>query len=165
MINLIRRSYPCPFSIVIKQYSAQVKDKGVMSSIVKRALILLPERFTVCKLPCEKVVLSNLKAPFFLSSSNGEITLLTETDRIPHTSVVREDGWRALRIEGEISFEEFGVLFRLLQPFAKNNISVLVQSTHSTDYVFFKEHLLPIVKKVVGPKYKIIDNVSSNSNA
>lgn len=50
-----------------------------------------------------------------------------------------ERGYRALRVEGTLSFEATGVLASLASPLADAGIPIFVLSTFDTDYVFVKE--------------------------
>lgn len=163
MIIPICRTCLYLFTINTKRYHVQIKNSEIITDVAKRSLRLLPEEFSVSKLPHENMAFSNLKDPFFLSSSHGEVTLITETNRTPKVPD-REDGWRAIRIEGAIPFDESGVLFKLLKPFADKGVSVLAIATHSTDYVFFKENALSEVKKALSSKYHLIESSSVTTN-
>ena len=50
-----------------------------------------------------------------------------------------EDGWRALKLEGPIPFEEIGVLSALSGSLAAAGLSVFAISTFDTDYILVKE--------------------------
>jgi hypothetical protein len=50
-----------------------------------------------------------------------------------------EDGWRALKLEGPIPFEEIGVLSALSGTLAGAGLSVFAISTFDTDYILVKE--------------------------
>jgi hypothetical protein len=50
-----------------------------------------------------------------------------------------EDGWRALKLEGPIPFEEIGVLSALAGSLAAAGLSVFALSTFDTDYILVKE--------------------------
>jgi hypothetical protein len=51
-----------------------------------------------------------------------------------------ENGWRALKLEGPIPFEEIGVLSALSGTLAREGLSLFAISTFDTDYVLVKEH-------------------------
>ena len=51
-----------------------------------------------------------------------------------------EDGWRALKLEGPIPFQEVGVLSALSGTLAREGLSLFAISTFDTDYVLVKEH-------------------------
>lgn len=46
--------------------------------------------------------------------------------------------WRCLKIEGSLDFAVAGILVKVLNPLAINNISVLVSSSFDTDYIYIK---------------------------
>jgi uncharacterized protein len=50
-----------------------------------------------------------------------------------------EEGWRALKLEGPIPFEEVGVLSALSGSLAGAGLSVFAISTFDTDYILVKE--------------------------
>jgi hypothetical protein len=50
-----------------------------------------------------------------------------------------EDGWKALKLEGPIPFEEVGVLSGLAGTLAGAGLSLFAVSTFDTDYVLVKE--------------------------
>ena len=50
-----------------------------------------------------------------------------------------EEGWRALKLEGPIPFEEVGVLSALSGTLAGAGLSVFAISTFDTDYILVKE--------------------------
>ena len=50
-----------------------------------------------------------------------------------------EDGWRAVKLEGPIPFEEIGVLSALSGSLAAAGLSVFAISTFDTDYILVKE--------------------------
>lgn len=50
-----------------------------------------------------------------------------------------EDGWKALKLEGPIPFEEVGVLSALAGALAGAGLSLFALSTFDTDYILVKE--------------------------
>ena len=98
---------------------------------------LLPEKFTICRLPTDAAL------PAW--AVRGMLTSLTRTaDELsiicPETSVPAdlnaERGWRCLKLKGPISFSETGVLTAFVQPLSEHAIPIFVLSTHDTHYVF-----------------------------
>ena len=62
-----------------------------------------------------------------------------------------EDGWRALKLEGPIPFEEIGVLSALSGALAGAGLSLFAISTFDTDYILVKEaHLAAAVDALRG---------------
>ena len=66
-------------------------------------LHVIEENFTVCKLEdCSGV---DLNTPWcFFSRTDEEISLVCPTARVPGNTLVREDGWRAFRVQGVLDF-------------------------------------------------------------
>jgi hypothetical protein len=56
--------------------------------------------------------------------------------------VLKQDGWRALQVEGPLDFSLTGVLASLTEPLAKEGISVFAISTYDTDFLLVKEEQL-----------------------
>jgi len=54
-----------------------------------------------------------------------------------------ERGWRWVRLEAEMGFEEVGVMAALLDPLREAGVSILALSTFSTDHILVKETDIP----------------------
>jgi len=101
-------------------------------------LKILPDAFTVCKLPIETEF--DTKAPFcFLSRTDEECSLVCPTGLAPSCTIAREDGWKAFRIEGVLDFGLVGILARIASVLAENGIPIFALSTYNTDYLLIKE--------------------------
>ena len=61
---------------------------------------------------------------------------------MPEDVEKREDGWRALRVEGTLAFSLVGVLSGITAVLAAAGVSVFCVSTFDTDYVLVKETML-----------------------
>jgi uncharacterized protein len=77
----------------------------------------------------------------FIARDGNEISLLAESG-ILTSFLKKEDGWVGLELVGELPFDVYGVLHRLLTPLAEDKIPVLVQSMYLTDYIFLKRENL-----------------------
>jgi uncharacterized protein len=105
-------------------------------------LEVLPQAFTVCK-PTEPTEI-NLFVPFcFFSRTDTEVSLVCPTQAAPARTLAREDGWRALRVQGSMAFSLVGVLAELTGILAWRGIPVFAVSTFDTDYLLVKEERLP----------------------
>jgi hypothetical protein len=68
------------------------------------------------------------------------VARLTETGKQDLIQLEGEDTWRAVQVaEGDLGFSGTGVVEKLSTPLANAGISVMYQSTFSTDFVFIKE--------------------------
>lgn len=101
-------------------------------------LSILPQGFSVCKVDTLEGV--DLGRPFlFLARTDDELSLVCETAVVPEGTLVREDGWRALKIIGPLDFGMVGVIARISGLLAEAKISLFVVSTYDTDYVLIKD--------------------------
>ena len=97
-------------------------------------LLILREEFSICKLTGAEGV--ELTVPFtFLSVTDDEISLVCPTAVVPANTVNAHDGWRALKIDGNLDFNMVGVVSRLSALLAESGISVFIVSTYNTDYI------------------------------
>ena len=101
-------------------------------------LHVIDENFTVCKLEdCSGV---DPNTPWcFLSRTDEEISLVCPTGRVPANTLVREDGWRAFRVQGVLDFSLIGILAQISGILAEGKISLFAVSTYNTDYILIKE--------------------------
>ncbi len=94
--------------------------------------------FTVCKLMDLSTV--NYEAEYcFMGNAENECSLVCRTVDVPRNIVERDDGWRALRIEGVLDLSLIGVLAQIATLLAEAKISIFVVSTFNTDYIFVKK--------------------------
>lgn len=114
---------------------------------------ILPEMFTVCRLSdCTNV---DLSVPYtFVACTDEENSLVCPSERVPGNILVREDGWRCLRIAGTLDFSLVGILARIAQNLAEAGIPIFAVSTYNTDYILLKaEKLQDAVKALSAAGY------------
>ena len=98
----------------------------------------LPHALTVCRLADASEI--DLKNDFyFLARTDEEVSLVCRTEDAPANTDVRDDGWRAFRIEGVLDFSLIGILSRISAILAENKIGIFAVSTYNTDYILVKE--------------------------
>lgn len=98
----------------------------------------IPGRFSICKVTDYSQV--NLDSAYcFTSRTDQEKSLVCLTRDVPGNAEVRDDGWRAFRIEGTLDFSLVGILSKLTTPLAEQSIGIFAISTYNTDYVLVKE--------------------------
>ena len=79
-------------------------------------------------------------APFcFAARTDEECSLVCPEENAPANAIRRDDGWRAMRIEGVLDFSLIGILSRIAGLLAQNEIPVFVVSTYNTDYILVKQ--------------------------
>lgn len=106
-------------------------------------LLILPERYAVCRLPAE--------ADFPEWARPGDLLALLRTrdeltvvcaERYAPPEARAERGWRALQVQGRLDFALVGVLASIAVPLARADVSLFALSTFDTDYVLVKENSL-----------------------
>ncbi len=122
------------------------------------ALIIEPlgPVFSVCKVA--DYTGADLDAPFiFTGCTDGEKSLVCPADRVPGNALAREDGWKAFRIRGELSFDLVGILAGISGVLASAGIGIFAVSTFNTDYIFTKEaDFDPALSALEGAGYRIM---------
>ena len=109
---------------------------------VRRRLLVLEGRFAVCRLAPDAPWPPSLPGPLVsVTRSADELSIVCPSAHAPRGARV-EDGWRALKLQGPIPFEEIGVLSLLAAALAGAGLSVFALSTFDTDYVLVKEAFL-----------------------
>ena len=104
--------------------------------------------FSVCKVRDLSEV--NLNDKFvFLSKTDEELSLVCLTKAVPHNTLQRDDGWKALRIQGELDFSLVGLLAQIATILAAQQISIFAISTYNTDYILVKEQNCAAAVKVL----------------
>ena len=100
-------------------------------------LQVLELTFAVVRLP------ANAGLPWWAANSEGflsftrtpsETSIVCDQRRLPD-GVQAERDFRALGVEGPLSFSAVGVLASIAQPLAQAGVSIFVISTFDTDYV------------------------------
>lgn len=109
-------------------------------------LDLLPEDYTVCRLPAGAAVPSLLtadpddKSLLSVTWTTDEISVICRADRAPDGTAV-ETPWRCLRVAGPLGLALTGILNSLTGPLAEARVNIFAFSTFDTDYV-----LVPAVR-------------------
>ena len=115
----------------------------------------LPYAFTVCRLADASEI--DLKNDFyFLARTDEELSLVCRTEDAPANTAVRDDGWRAFRIEGVLDFSLIGILSRISAILAENEIGIFAVSTYNTDYILVKEENFSRALRALGEKGYLI---------
>ena len=93
--------------------------------------------FSVCKVEDFSGV--DLEAPYcFIGKTDEERSLVCLTSDVPANTLEREDGWRAMGIEGVLDFSLVGILSKITGVLADRGIGIFAVSTYNTDYVLVK---------------------------
>lgn len=93
--------------------------------------------FTVCKVKDYQKI--DIEKPFvFTGATNRERSLVCPTRDAPVDAPSREDGWRMLRVGGQLDFSLVGILADLAGTLAKERIPLFALSTFDTDHLLIK---------------------------
>jgi hypothetical protein len=106
-------------------------------------LVLLADVYAVCRLDPEAGPQSWAGRGELVSVTRTprETSIVCPQERVPG-GVVREGGFRALRIQGPLDFALTGILDSLLHPLAEEKIAVFAISTYDTDYILVRDEAL-----------------------
>lgn len=74
----------------------------------------------------------------FLAKTDQENSLVCPTEDLPENVLIKEDGWKAFRIQGVLDFSLIGILADISSLLAEHKIGIFVISTYNTDYVLTK---------------------------
>jgi hypothetical protein len=100
---------------------------------------VLGGRFAVCRLPADAPWPAPGPGAFVSATRTAEeLSIVCASAEAPAGARV-EDGWRALKLEGPIPFEETGVMAGLAGALAGAGLSLFALSTFDTDYLLVKE--------------------------
>lgn len=99
-------------------------------------LEMLPCEFSVLKYPgCVPIPEAGI---WFAARTMDEASLVCETDFVPQGCCAREDGWRGLRVAGQLEFSLVGILAGIANTLFAAGVSVFCISTYDTDYILVK---------------------------
>ena len=115
------------------------------------------QEFSVCQV--EDYSLVNLDSEYiFIGKTDEEKSLVCITSEVPSNVIQRDDGWKALRIEGVLDFSLIGILSKIATILADNNIPIFAVSTYNTDYLLIKEEKHEMALKALkNAGYKIVE--------
>ena len=111
-------------------------------------LHILSDAFSVCQIE------QHSEIPFdeefvFVGKTDEEISLVCRTQAVPARALNREDGWRAMKIQGVLDFGLVGILSGITTILTQNQISVFAVSTYNTDYILVKDTSLALAQKAL----------------
>jgi len=112
-------------------------------SRLKKILLLQSDTLSICRLDGNAPLPEwALTGKFYsITRTAEELSVVCPQNQVP-PGVLKQDGWRALQVEGPLDFSLTGVLASLTEPLAKEGISVFAISTYDTDFLLVKEEQL-----------------------
>ena len=120
-------------------------------------LQIIEGKFSVCKVENLRAV--NFNVPWlFVGKTDAEISVVCLTADVPHATLAREDGWRALRVAEPMDFGLTGVLAGISTVLAQAGISIFAVSTFDTDYILIKGENLSLAQSALEAGGYTIEN-------
>ena len=115
------------------------------------------QEFSVCQV--EDYSFVDLDSEYsFIGKTDEEKALVCITSEIPPNVIQRDDGWKALRIQGVLEFSLIGILSKIAAILADHSIPIFAVSTYNTDYLLTKkENYEKVIKALKNAGYKIIE--------
>lgn len=88
---------------------------------------------------------------FSITRTDEELSIVCPTGSIMQEESIqaREDGWKAIKVEGILDFSLTGILSSLAGPLAENKVSIFALSTYNTDYLMVKRVDLEKAREVL----------------
>lgn len=74
----------------------------------------------------------------FVGRTLEEQSLVCLTDQVPANVIKRDDGWKAMKIQGVLDFFLIGILSKIATILAECEIGIFAVSTYNTDYILTK---------------------------
>ena len=97
-------------------------------------LKIIEEEFCICQVADYGTV--DFSAPYvFIGSTDEEKSLVCPIRFVPENTLVRDDGWRALRFEETLEFSLIGIIARISKVLADGKVGIFAISTFNTDYI------------------------------
>ena len=123
-------------------------------------LSVLPEEFTVCKLPDGERFPEGKWC--FTGVTQEERSLVCPTRLVQARTTAREDGWRSFYVnEGALDFGLIGILADISHVLAEARVGIFVISTFITDYIFVKgDQLNAAVTALKAADYTFVEHKS-----
>jgi hypothetical protein len=119
--------------------------RGIRRGMVKlkKKLLLWSETLTICRLERNAPIPEWAMTGWFssITRTTEELSVVCAQDQVP-PGIQKQEGWKALQVEGPLDFSLTGVLASLTEPLAKEGISVFAVSTYDTDYLLVKQEQL-----------------------
>lgn len=100
-------------------------------------LRLIPDLFGILKLVPPQAFPHWLASAdlFFVAQTEDEYSIMCPQQHIP-SDIPYDADWRCFRVDGDLAFDEVGVVARVSKPLADQGLSLFLVSTHDRDYVF-----------------------------
>jgi hypothetical protein len=101
----------------------------------------LPGKYTIVQLAPDSPLpewVSNASGMTSITRTPTEVSIVIGEEFVPDDVEVADSGWVALRIAGVLDFSQSGILSKLIEPLAAEEISIFAISTYETDILLTK---------------------------
>ena len=109
---------------------------------------ILPDEYTVCQISNPSDICFDDEF-VFVGKTDDELSLVCRTSCVPAAVLAREDGWKAIKIQGVLDFSLVGILAGIASILAAQHISIFAVSTYNTDYILLKAERLLAAETVL----------------
>lgn len=108
--------------------------------MMKLTLSVLRDELSVCRLPAGSAVPYWVWAGSFCSvtKTEDELSVVICSSLAPD-NIIRESGFKALKVEGPLDFSLTGILAETSSVLAGDGISIFAVSTYDTDYILVRD--------------------------
>ncbi len=89
-----------------------------------------------------------------LTKTADELSLVIDSDNMPKVQFANE-GWKAFKIIGPLDFSLVGIVQKVIEPLAANNISIFNLSTFDTDYIMVRKEQVNKAVEVLKKSFKM----------
>lgn len=113
--------------------------------------------FSICKVT-DYTLIKYDSEYCFIGKTDEENSLVCMTEDVPSNTIERDDGWKAFRIQGVLDFSLIGILSKISEILAENEIGIFAISTFNTDYILTKKENFRMALEVLrNAGYKIVE--------
>jgi hypothetical protein len=105
-------------------------------------LTILDAKYSIYKFKIESSLPAWIYSSEFYSitKSREEVSVVTlQADIASEEIICRSDDWRIIKIDGQLDFNQVGIIADLSAIFRKENIPIFTLSTYDTDYILVKQ--------------------------
>ncbi|HEX6711554.1 MAG TPA: ACT domain-containing protein [Rubrobacter sp.] len=122
-----------------------MKAEATDAAAPELTLTVLEERLAVCRLDVGADIPAWATGACFFSVTRAEdeLSIVCPESNVPE-DINREQGWRALKLEGPFELSMVGILASVAEPLAGAGVSIFAVSTFDTDYVLVGEEQLEL---------------------
>lgn len=125
------------FAILEEGVDEGTGEREFVMGWTKMRIARIDYDFSVCQVTDYSGV--NWETPYcFVGRTLEEQSLVCLTDQVPANVIKRDDGWKAMKIQGVLDFSLIGILSKIATILAECEIGIFAVSTYNTDYILTK---------------------------